>query len=159
VGRDRCPFLIKVDSIYCDLRFLPDISFIKTRRRNDQFMATRVCTHDTGIGLNPMGFASRDANPRVTQESIITGRGLGDPAGDAMFGSDLPCRILDFRPISDDEIIELYVDAGYVAPPPPIGTGQISRAPEDEDGAAEDDTGEAADPEAASANAAANADQ
>jgi hypothetical protein len=123
VGRQRCPFLLRVDPLYCDLRFLPDVSFVKTRSRSDLFRATRVCTHEMGVGLDTLGFASRDPNHDGTNPIPGT-----DPAGGAVFGRDLPCRLTEFRPMSDDEIIELYVEEGLVAPPPPIGSGQISRA-------------------------------
>ena len=33
VGRDRCPFVIKVRGLFCDLKYLPDIEFFHARQR------------------------------------------------------------------------------------------------------------------------------
>lgn len=142
VGRDRCPYLLTVDPLFCDLRYLPEVSFVKTRGRTDFGSATRVCTYDLGVGLDPMGFSSRDS--RSGSSIRIPGE---DPARGAMFSGDLPCRLVDFRAISDDEIIELYVDQGLVAPPPPIGTGQISRADEKTDASGEEQSEDSDDAE------------
>jgi len=119
VGRKRCPFLIRVDSLYCDLTFVPDVGFMKTRGRTDGFRSTRVCTHDVGIGLDTFGFGARDVTT--------------DQGANAATSQQMACRIREFRPLSDDEIIELYVDQGIIAPPPPVGTGQISRVGDDDE--------------------------
>jgi hypothetical protein len=114
VGRQRCPFLVRVNQISCDLTFIPDVHFIKTRGRTERFGSNRICIYETGIALDTAGFGSRN----------LGGVGQIDPAS----GRSLDCRVQELRPVTDDELIEIYVDERLVAPPPPIGTGEISRS-------------------------------
>ena len=126
VGRERCAYKVKVDSLYCDLTFLPEVDFFDIRQRRlargagtdptaDAFMVRtqsggmneRVCTHDPALALETFEFS--------------------DTAVEAPFGR-APCEILDLATISDDELLEVYVDEGLTPPPPPIGNGEISRS-------------------------------
>ncbi len=128
VGQERCPYLVRVDQLYCDVTFLADIHFIKTRGRTQRGGVNRVCTYDTGLAIDPLG-----------QFGVRFPGAAGGPV-DPLSGGSLPCRVMEFRPVTDDELMEIYVEEGLVAPPPPIGTGQISRADEDEEGEAESET-------------------
>ena len=132
VGRQRCPFLIELDGLFCDATYIPDIGFIHERearleqrqarveqrvtdvfRANAQRNRMRVCTHTANqFALDTFGFGGSESD-------VPTGR--------------LPCEIRNITPLSDDEILELFVDEGLVPPPPPIGTGEISRATSESD--------------------------
>lgn len=123
VGKDRCPFLVKVNALNCDLTFLPDVEFIKNRGRNQRMGGNRVCVNESGIALNPMVFGQQD-------------RGIVDNS-DPVTGLPFDCRVFELRPVTDDELVELYVTAGIVPPPPPVGTGEISRTDDAASGGAE----------------------
>jgi hypothetical protein len=70
----------------------------------------RICSNDLQIGVD------------------------GGPFTESLGAADLPdrfgerrsqCRIRRVASITDDELVELYVEQGVVAPPPPVGPGQI----------------------------------
>ncbi len=121
VGRQRCPFLVKVNELYCNLTFLPEVEFIKTRGRTQEVGVNRVCTHDTGLALNTFGFSARDAGPGSTSPT------------DPFSGADFSCRVMEMRPLTDDELVEIYVQEGIIPPPPPMGPGTISRSEQQQD--------------------------
>ena len=125
VGRDRCAYRVQVDSLYCDLTFLPEVDFFDVRERRvalgtgaptaDPFLirsqpgssSERVCTHDPALALETFAFS--------------------DTAVEAPYGR-AACEVLEMDSISDDELLEVYVDEGLTPPPPPIGNGDISRS-------------------------------
>lgn len=129
VGRERCAYKVKVDDLYCDLTFLPEVAFFDTRLRNlnarvrganptDDLLGTRsasggfndrICINSNSIALETFEFADT-----VTEA----------PIGQA------PCEIREFDTITDDELLEVYVSEGLVPPPPPIGNGELSRTDE-----------------------------
>ncbi len=125
IGPQECPFLVELTGVFCDISFLPgfDVVFTRSdlrRRRNPDVGAgipgqprvneSRVCANDLGMGIAEDVFSfgpERDAN---------------DLDG-------LSCRLQDVRSLTDDEILEIYVDKRFVPPPPPFGTGSV-QAPE-----------------------------
>lgn len=132
IGRQRCPYLVRVNQISCDLTFVPDVEFVKTRGRTERFGNNRICVYETGIALSTGGFGSRN---------------LGTGQTDPLSGRSLDCRVEELRPVTEDELIELYVEEGIVAPPPPVGTGVISRT--DDDAADRDEEADQTDAQAA----------
>lgn len=114
VGGQRCPFRVEFDGTFCDLTFMPggDIEFVATGVRQ---MDMRICARDRHIGIDEGPFST------------------ASPGRDAVPPGRLPCQILDIDSLTDDELIELYVDNGITAPPPPFGTGQIEVGEDDED--------------------------
>jgi len=136
VGRDRCPYRIEVDELYCNLTFLPEVEFFDRRTNrieavmrgrgqsnnelvdeiNDDITVgggdrgtgnRRVCTYSTSLALRTQGFAEGDG---------------GLPPGETS------CRIRSIDTVTDDQLLELFVDEDLILPPPPIGIGDISRA-------------------------------
>lgn len=121
VGAQNCPFRVELIGTFCDVTFLPgDPVFRPTRqreareprsvpsplpdfnRRADVFTA-RVCANDMSLGLDQGPFAAG---------------GIEDPSG-------LDCRVRDVASLTDDELLELYVDKRVAPPPPPVGAGAI----------------------------------
>jgi hypothetical protein len=128
VGRDRCAYKIKVDNLYCDLTFLPEVEFFDRRQRsiNDRVRGAdssdafgrrnepgrfneRVCTYSNTLAIETFEFADT---------------GTEAPLGRA------PCEVREISTITDDELLEVYVSEGIVPPPPPIGNGELSRSDE-----------------------------
>lgn len=127
VGSQRCPFKVGFQGVFCDLTFLPgntiefDMADAQRARRAVQptgrMTDLRICSFDRNVGIADDPFSR-------------AGGGVeNDP-------TRLPCEIQDVEALTDDELIELYVENRMAAPPPPFGTGQVS-APEAEDAAEE----------------------
>jgi hypothetical protein len=88
VGAQRCPFVVEVDGMFCDLTFSPTLRFTGG--------SDRICAFDRTV------------------------------VDDDLFGRpEERCRIRDVRSITDTELVEILVDRGVVAPPAPVGSGQI----------------------------------
>jgi hypothetical protein len=130
VGRERCAYRVKVDPLYCNLTFLPDVEFYDARQRvfTDRMQGVdssrdllarqhatgagnqRVCVYDNTLALETFNFAN-------TPTQAPMGR--------------VACEVRDIAAISDDELLEVYVDEGLLPPPPPIGSGELSRVDAD----------------------------
>ena len=106
VGSQRCPFKVEFDGIFCDLTFFVESQPIFTTATARQ-VNTRICSFDRHVGL--------DGGPFTTASG-------GDGA---QAQNRLPCQILDVASLTDDELIELYVDKGITAPPPPFAAQEI----------------------------------
>jgi hypothetical protein len=106
VGGQRCPFLVEFDGTFCDLTFMPggNIAFVTSGVRQ---MDMRICARDRHIGIDEGVFSTAPGG----QDASPSGRP--------------PCQIRDVASLTDDQVLELYVDSGITAPPPPFGTGQI----------------------------------
>ncbi len=122
VGSQRCPFRVEFQGVFCDLTFLPGntIEFALADPQNirrvtqptGRMTDTRICSFDRNVGI------ADDPFSRAGGFETIPGQ--------------LPCEIQEVESLTDDELIELYVENRMVAPPPPFGNGQIT-APEAED--------------------------
>ena len=127
VGSQRCPFKVAFQGVFCDLSFLPGntIEFAIADTQNirrvmqptGRMTDIRICAFDRNVGIADSPFAR-------------AGGAVDDIPG------RLPCEILNVDSLTDDELLELYVENRMAAPPPPFGTGQIS-APEGDDAAEE----------------------
>lgn len=130
VGSQRCPFLVEMTGVFCDLTFLPpfQVVFRPTRQQSARtppivggvgtapdgggpIEQTRICASDIDMGLPADRF------------NTAIGGVDGDPGG-------LSCRIQNVRSLTDDERLQIYVDNEIVAPPPPFGSGTVE-TPED----------------------------
>jgi hypothetical protein len=67
---------------------------------------TRICARDIGIG--------------VAEDPFI------DPGAGDLPGTTLACHIRNVASLTDDELLELYVNRNLAPPPPPLGTGQVT---------------------------------
>jgi len=123
VGNERCPYKLELRGTFCDLAFAPEIYFnapgeiapdsdrntfggSSTARLHD----LRICRNDINIGVS--GGVLTD-NPTSNQPRGRNGQQRSD------------CQISSVESLTDDGLIELYVRRGVVAPPPPMGSGQI----------------------------------
>jgi hypothetical protein len=113
VGGQRCAFKVELDGTFCDMTFAPDIYF---RTPDGRAESDRVCSYDRQIGVDGGVFTDSFDQPNA-------------------FGTRSNCRILSVASITDDELIELYVERGVVAPPPPIGPGEIEVGEQSEENA------------------------
>lgn len=107
VGGQRCAFRVELDGTFCDLTFAPEIFFRAPAGRPE---SERICSYDRQIGVDGGPFTENF--PEVQPDRFGVARSQ--------------CRILNVASITDDELVELYVEHGVVAPPPPIGPGEIS---------------------------------
>jgi hypothetical protein len=116
VGNQDCPFLVEFIGSSCDLTFLGSTSLVfRSDTVREEFESdlrlTRICARDIGIGI---------------AEDPFTDSGAGD-----LPGTTLACHIRDVASLTDDELLEHYVDRNLAPPPPPLGTGQVT-VPEEE---------------------------
>ena len=103
-GGQRCAFRVELDGTFCDMTFAPEVYF---RTPDGRAESDRVCTYDRQIGVDGGVFTDSFDQPA------------------AVGGTRSQCRILSVASITDDELLELYVERGVTPPPPPIGPGQI----------------------------------
>jgi hypothetical protein len=114
VGGQRCAFRVELDGTFCDMTFAPEVYFRTPVGRTE---SARVCSYDRQIGVDGGVFTETAPQP------------------DPISSRQSQCRILSVASITDDELIELYVERGVVAPPPPIGPGQIEVGEQPEENA------------------------
>lgn len=149
VGPQECAFRVDFSGAFCDLSFyVGDIVFRRSNQRERAFrdpeqlpdfrnrpnvFNSRVCANDFGLGLREGPFTQ-------------AGGPNNDPTG-------LDCRVADVVSLTDDELIELYVDKRLAPPPPPLGQGQIEVGEPDETSEAEAEEGGAPSSEAADSEA------
>jgi hypothetical protein len=132
VGSQRCAFQIELRGTFCDLTFAPDIYFRSPNdfERNDErdiFTGSsssrlgdlRVCSNDIGISVDGGVFTE---NPQSNQPPDRFGNRRSE------------CQISRVASVTDDELVQLYVDHGVTAPPPPMGSGQIEVGEQEEAG-------------------------
>jgi hypothetical protein len=123
VGSQRCAFRIELRGTFCDLTFAPDIYFrspseFQRREDNEIFAGSpsnrladlRVCANDIGIGVDGGVFTE---NPTSNQPPDRFGNRRSE------------CQISSVDAVTDDELVQLYVDHGVAPPPPPMGAGKI----------------------------------
>jgi hypothetical protein len=148
VGSQRCAFQVEVRGTFCDLTFAPEIFF---RHPNDigrdddrdvfsgsspssQLGNLRVCSHDIGVSVDGGVFTEG-----ITQSSgAFPQSGFPDSAQSAQardrFGNRRSeCQISSVASVTDDELVQLFVDRGVAPPPPPMGAGQIEVGEQDDD--------------------------
>jgi hypothetical protein len=123
VGNERCPYRIELHGTFCDLAYAPELYFdspselIQDNDRNtfggtstSRLHDLRICRNDINIGVS--GGVLTD-NPTTNPPTGRNGNQRSD------------CQISSVESLTDDKLIELYVRRGVVAPPPPMGPGQI----------------------------------
>jgi hypothetical protein len=133
VGSQRCAFQVELRGTFCDMTFAPEIFFrhpndIERNDERDVFSGSspssqlgnlRVCSNDIGVSVDG-GVFTEGSTTQSTQP------------GDRFGNRRSECQISSVASVTDDELVQLYVDHG-VPPPPPMGTGQIEVGEQDGD--------------------------
>ena len=132
VGPRDCPYLVELSGIFCDLTFLPGnrVVFEPTlqRARREPNLSggfgntpgvsqARVCANDLSMGIN-------NDPSTVIDDPLFPGDFRDNATENDLDGLD--CRIRNVESLTDDEILDIYVDKRIAEPPPPFGTGQVS---------------------------------
>ena len=112
VGNQNCPFIVEFTGSFCDLTYAGSttLTFRPDSLREElqsDIRVMRICARDIGVGV--------DQDPFNTA-----------PGEAGLPGSTLACHIRNVASLTDDELLELYVDRRSVPPPPPVGTGQVA---------------------------------
>jgi hypothetical protein len=135
VGSQRCPFKIDLTGTFCDMTFAPELYFrspgqVEREESRDVFgepigrpsSDIRICAGDLQLSVDGGTFTEN----RSDVLNVPTDR-FGNARGQ--------CQVLDIEPMTDDELVELYVAHGLTAPPPPMGSGEIEVGEQDEEAA------------------------
>jgi hypothetical protein len=131
VGGQRCAFRVELDGTFCDMTFAPEIYFRFPERRAQE---QRVCSYDQGVSVDGGAFtdSSIDGNqfpgPRQPPGAIDPFGDRQDPRFDNRRSQ---CQVRSIESVTDDQLLELYVERGVVPPPPPIGPGRIEVGEQD----------------------------
>ena len=135
VGAQRCAFKVQLTGAFCDLTFAPQVFFrsggeVLTTTNADVLVGPlqgvtgprdlRVCSGDLKIGV--------DGGPFTEDSRTPTATGPTQPRSQ--------CRLSSVASLTDDQVLELYVAHDKVAPPPPMGTGEIKVGEQKEEGSA-----------------------
>ena len=151
-GSQRCAFYIEVRGTHCDLTFAPELYFSRVNELPDGPLSSadpldstfgnridlntpsrrnlRICSNDLGIQVHGGQF---------TESAPVT------PSTDRFGNVRAECRIATVRSITDDQLVEFYVQRRVIPPLPPMGVGQIEVGEQDQD-----EEGAAAQPEPSS---------
>ena len=144
-GSQHCAFHIELLGTMCDLSFAPELYFSRLgeipatfsdgaatpTRSADPFGSLargtdrkdlRICTNDLSVQVTGGRFTESVPSTQNTDR-------LGNPRTD--------CRVSAVTAITDDQLMELYVRRGVVAPIPPMGTGDIEVGEQEEEKPAE----------------------
>ncbi|MGD8324707.1 MAG: hypothetical protein PVF50_10090 [Gammaproteobacteria bacterium] len=140
VGHARCPFIVNVRGLFCDLKYLPDIQFFHARERRIDVVTGRRNPRQRGFIIP--GETAFDSNERICTNNgsmyALETFGFGAALDEEEIGQGrAACRVLDVVKVTDDDLVELYALEGITPPPPPIGNGSISRS-QDSTGTGED---------------------
>lgn len=115
VGSQRCPFMVELDGMFCDLTFTPTLHFRSAGIPFSEVNTGRVCS---------FGRTYIDAGPFGREE-------------------DERCRVRDVVSMTDDELVDLYVNQGAIPPLPPVGSGELEVVRDREDADDEAQSGDA----------------
>jgi hypothetical protein len=140
-GSQRCAFYIEVRGTHCDLTFAPELYFSRNNELPDGPVSStdslestfgnridlntpssrnlRICSNDLGIQVHGGQF---------TESAPVT------PSTDRFGNVRAECRIANVRSITDDQLVEFYVQRRVIPPLPPMGVGQIEVGEQDGQG-------------------------
>jgi hypothetical protein len=169
VGAQRCPFVVELQDVACDLRVAPGIDFFQTALgsmdRLTPVQSGRVCATTRGLVL----YAGISSPSLLQQQDAFGSRlGVGGRPGDlsrpGVYDGSFPvdrtsgdvCRVSDIRSVTDDQLVELLADVNR--PPPPIGDGRLEVPEEGELRPADADEAEAESSGAAEAESSGSAE-
>lgn len=148
VGQQRCPFKVELRGTFCDMTFAPELNFHKDEivQRDDitapalpgetfgslgRVSTDRICSNDISVSVDGGAFTERPSQPRAKSPGVHGGVDSEGRQIDRFGNVKSECQILGVESMTDDSLIELLVKRGALAPPPPIGQGQIKVGEQD----------------------------
>jgi hypothetical protein len=115
VGPQRCAFRMELQGPYCGyVSFSLDFDLDARNQLLGGSTQPRICTNDRPYINDPF---ARSA------EGVMPGGRGPRPSGVDSFDR---CRVAQIIPLTDDELMEAYVETGVQAPLPPVGSGEVS---------------------------------
>jgi hypothetical protein len=140
-GTQRCAFHVEVRGTLCDLTFAPELYF--SRSGELPFGQRGAAASESGLtdpfGPVAMGRERRDLRICSNDLNVQVHGGpftesISSAAPPDRFGNPrTDCRISTVESVTDDQLVELYVARGVVAPLPPMGTGEIEVGEQEEE--------------------------
>lgn len=137
VGAQRCPFVVELRDVACDISVTPAIEFFQTALGSIDRLAPvqsgRVCAATRGLVLYSGVAAPSLLRQQAAVESAVGSRRPGVITRSDRFDGSFPvdpasddvCRVSDIRSLTDDQVVELLTEANVQPPPPPVGEGQL----------------------------------
>jgi hypothetical protein len=137
VGPQRCAFRVDLTGTFCDLTFAPQVYFRRSSAALDvdpralasgaRGMNDKVCANDLDVGVDGGAFTESGPVSPIDRRLPTGPRGaIFDNGQNDRFGNRRSdCRVRDVASLTDDQLVELLVERGVVAPPPPMGSGEI----------------------------------
>jgi len=135
VGAQRCPYQVELIGTFCDMQFATQIYFTSpSQQRTSSVPAPRTTNTAAPAAttaapvFDPLP-ASQINDLRICPNdisiSVSGGAFTSDPANAKPGTRQFDCQLSSIASLTDDKLMELYVRKGVVAPPPPMGAGQI----------------------------------
>lgn len=149
-GPQRCAFHVEVRGTFCDLTFAPDLYFSNTNERVENLIARprdalgrspaidaldnmepnrrnlRICANDLTVQVHGGQFTES-----------LSRNGPMTPTNNRISNLETDCRVSGVTAITDDQLLEFLVARGVLAPPPPMGVGEIEVGEQAEQGTSE----------------------
>lgn len=140
-GARHCAFVVKLRGAQCRLDFATQIAFLRRRpgtvgpRSPLPGSSPDPFGIDRGAGRSYYESVSRVCaySPRLLVYTGPVDAGSLEPLG-GLSGLGDACDIGDVYSITDDELLEMYVDRHITPPPPPVGPGELRVTGQDESG-------------------------
>ena len=131
VGAERCPYQVELTGTFCDMQFATTLYFTSPSQQRANGAGVRA-TNTAAPGattaapvFDPLP-ATQVNDMRICPNDISIGVSGGAFTNDPANGSRRSeCQLRSVASLTDDKLMELYVRQGVVAPPPPMGSGQI----------------------------------
>ena len=137
VGPQRCAFHLELTGTFCDMTMAPDLYF---RTEPQRASILQPSTDEFGNRRAPRSsipeaeIRRQEANRNLASNRIcandfaeVDGGVFTDVFEESTAGMrQSQCRITNVTSITDDQLVELYVDLGVAPPPPPVGPGRIA---------------------------------
>jgi len=136
VGPQRCAFHLELSGTFCDMTMAPDLYFRTEPQRARILQSGR----DDAFSNRPSRSALPEAEIRrqEAERNLASTRICANDFAEVDGGvftevfedptaiRQSQCRITNVTSMTDDQLVELYVDLGVAPPPPPVGPGRIA---------------------------------
>lgn len=132
VGPQHCAFRVDVRGTLCDMTFAPELYFSKVNDPNNVILPTE--DRSLPDAFNPLAMQRRDRRDiRICANDLsvqVDGGRFTEPLEsnqptDRFGNTRSECVVAGVWSLTDDQLMELYVERDIAPPPPPMGTGEI----------------------------------